>query len=460
MQNGTVPFERGYRAFLWKTRGCSAAEADRLISWVKRMRHAFGEASGERGKALASFRSSLETSFEPERVREAVEAVKYYWYFLDRRSGKPMRIARADTTTPRAAPPEAGSASPAPASDTKLTPSGQSESGQTGKTPERAGSPSMVPVLVEIRNVLRLQHKSYRTEQTYVGWIRRYLDFCKTRGIERDDERSVRSFLTYLAVEGGVATGTQGQAFNALLFLFRASFGAAITDLAETVRAKQSKRLPIVLTRQETKKLIGVLREPYALMAKIIYAGGLRLAECMELRVQDLDFDNCAITVRSGKGDKDRVTLFPRSLHAEVNRRLHMVRIMFEEDRQLARPGVPLPYALGRKYRQASTSWGWYWLFPSAKMSVNPRTSEVLRYHLHPAGLQKQVANAVKRLGLSGHASVHSLRHSFATHLLESGYDIRAIQELLGHTDVRTTMIYTHVASKVKRGIISPFDQI
>jgi integron integrase len=270
----------------------------------------------------------------------------------------------------------------------------------------------------------------------------------------------LRRFLTDLAVERRVSAATQQQAFNALLFFFRHVLHAPVSGLEETLRAKRPRRLPVVLSQAEVLSILRFLPEPFALMARLIYGAGLRLRECLELRVRDLEFEREALVVRSGKGDKDRTTLLPCSIHEQLKRHLLEVRRLYEEDRREHRPGVPLPQALSRKYPSAGKDWSWFWIFPSRRFSLEPRSREIFRYHVFPSSLQKKIRQAVLALGIPKNATVHSLRHSFATHLIEAGCDIRTIQDLLGHNQVQTTMIYTHVAARNKRGIASPLDRL
>jgi integron integrase len=323
-------------------------------------------------------------------------------------------------------------------------------------------NPEDEKLLHEACRILRLRHCTYRTERTYLGWIRRFLHHCRhhTAKHRKIDADTLRNFLSYLAVEQRVAAATQQQAFNAILFLFRYVLNLRVEGLSETVRAGKPRRLPVVLTPGEVQELMHRLPQPYRLMGMLIYGGGLRLSECLELRIRDLDFESEQIVIRRGKGQKDRTTLFPRAIHPAVQSHIREVQYLYRQDRRDKKPGVPLPEALERKYPNAGLEWGWFWLFPSPRLSINPRTERVYRHHLYPSTLQKQVTKAVRSMALTKHATVHSLRHSFATHLIESGYDIRTVQELLGHEHVNTTMVYTHVAARNKKGVISPLEHL
>lgn len=311
----------------------------------------------------------------------------------------------------------------------------------------------------EARRILRLQHKSYRTEQSYLAWIRRFLAYVGPTD-EDITKNHLADFLSHLTVERHVAAATQQQAFNAILFLYRWVLHVPVVGLTDTIRSHKPKRLPVVLTRDEVRHVLKVLADPYRLMAEMIYAAGLRLQECIELRVHDLNFEEESMTIRSAKGSKDRVALFPRSLHPRIRSHLENVRRLFDVDRRNGAPGVSLPYGIERKNVSAATSWGWYWVFPSPRLSVDPRSGRPTRYHVYPSTVQRQIGQAIRRAGITKPASVHSLRHSFATHLIEAGYDIRTVQELLGHSNVQTTMIYTHVATKNKLGVASPLDRL
>ncbi|AFG37474.1 integron integrase [Spirochaeta africana] len=311
-----------------------------------------------------------------------------------------------------------------------------------------------------VREVLRLKHRAYRTEQTYLGWLARFFSFLEAHrgfpGKDQIDVDDLRAWLSWLAAEKQVAAGTQNQALNALLPLYRSVLGLEIQGLDTTLRAKPTRRLPVVFTRPEIAAVFSRLPLPYRLMVQLIYGGGLRLEECLSLRVKDLDFSNAFLTVRCGKGDKDRITLFPEILHEPVRTHLQEQRIVWERDRRNADPGVSVPHGLRRKYPGLSREWGWFWLFPASGFCNDPRSGERVRWHIHPSVLQKQVKIALRAAGIAKHASVHTFRHSFATHLVEDGYDIRIVQDLFGHANLQTTMIYTHVAARNKLGVRSP----
>ncbi|SDN90091.1 integron integrase [Desulfonauticus submarinus] len=306
--------------------------------------------------------------------------------------------------------------------------------------------------------VLRLKHFSYRTERTYLAWIRRLKIFVEGKSPYLLNSKDVQDFLSWLAIEKKVSPSTQNQALNAFVFFFKKVLEKDLK--VDALRAKERKRIPVVLSRKEVKNVLNFLEMPYKLMCLIIYGSGLRLAECIRLRVKDLDLEKEIIVVRSGKGDKDRVTLLSSSIVPLIIKHLETVKKIFLEDRKNNIDGVMLPHALEKKYPNAGKEWGWFWVFPSPRLSVDPRTKIIRRHHLHVVNLQKVFKTALKQAGISKPASVHSLRHSFATHLLEDGYDIRTVQELLGHKHVQTTMIYTHIAKRNILGVKSPLDNI
>lgn len=308
----------------------------------------------------------------------------------------------------------------------------------------------------EMVRILRLRHMSLNTEKTYITWSRLFQKYINKTTDDLSTE-DVRNYLSYLAAERKVAAATQNQALNAILFLYRHGLQKKVEDL-DAVRAKKRRRLPVVFSVQEVKSVFDHLSGTAKLMAQITYGCGLRLAECLNLRIHDIDMERGIVTVRSGKGDKDRTTIFPEKLKDDMIAHLAKVRNLFDTDRSQGIPGVILPNALERKYPNAGIEWGWFWVFPAPGLAVDPRTLVIRRHHQHPAVFQREFKSAVRQSGTVKRATVHTLRHSFATHLLESGYDIRTIQQLLGHVDIKTTMIYTHVTNKNFLGVRSPLD--
>ena len=305
---------------------------------------------------------------------------------------------------------------------------------------------------------MRVRHYSVRTENTYCDWIERFIRFHGKRHPNELREREVGAFLTYLAREGNVAASTQNQALSALLFLYREVLEQELGLLEGVERAKKPSRLPVVLTKREVSALVAQMNGTTKLMAGLLYGSGLRLMECVRLRVKDIDFGYAQITVRDGKGAKDRVTMLPVSMAAALERQLQRVKLQHEQDVEDGFGDVYLPNALERKYRGASREWQWQWVFPSSRISVDPRSENQRRHHVDESLLQQAVKKAVRAVGITKAASCHTLRHSFATHLLETGSDIRTVQSLLGHKDVATTMIYTHVLNTPGIGVRSPLD--
>jgi integron integrase len=324
-----------------------------------------------------------------------------------------------------------------------------------GSISSRAGRDGL---LAASRRTLRARYVSYRTEKAYLFWIRRFARSQAGIAPKGWGADHVERFLTHLAVDLKVSPSTQNQALSALLFLFRHVLKQELPWLDKVVRAKRQKRLPVVLSRVEVRDVLARLSGTHWLIASLLYGSGLRLHEGLAIRVKDIDLQRGEIVVRDGKGGKDRMTTLPDTLRAPLGVHLAKLREWYEAERRARRPGVSLPDALARKYPQASTSWAWQYLFPSAKLSANPRTGETARHHVHPKTVQTAVGRAVRRAGLEKPASCHTFRHCFATHLLENGYDIRTVQELLGHSDVKTTMIYTHVLNRGGRGVRSPLD--
>lgn len=324
----------------------------------------------------------------------------------------------------------------------------------------RPPSPHKRKLLQQVRNALRTRHYSRRTEQTYVAWIRRFILFHGRRHPSEMGEAEINMFLSHLAIRKRVSASTQNQALSALLFLYREVLSVEIGWIEGIVRARKPKRLPVVLTREEIRKVLEQLHGTPRLMALLLYGAGLRVLECARLRIKDMDFATSQILVRAAKGDKDRVTVLPQAAKEELVQHLKLVGKQHQADLRHGAGWVELPYALDRKYPIAGREWGWQWVFPATRTYVDRITGRRRRHHLHESVLQRAVKEAIRRAGIVKHASCHTFRHSFATHLLEDGYDIRTVQELLGHKDVRTTMIYTHVLNRGRFAVRSPADKL
>ncbi len=325
-----------------------------------------------------------------------------------------------------------------------------------------AAAPAVCPrrLLDQVRDAVRVRHYSYRTEQAYVGWIRRFVLFHDKRHPAEMGADEIRRFLTALAVQRHVSASTQNQALAGLRFLHREVLGRDPGWIDDVVRAKRPERLPIVLTRGEIGRLFAHLDGATWILAALLYGGGLRLMEGLRLRVHDLDFERGEILIRHGKGGRDRVSVLPTIAAAPLTDHLDHVRTRHAADRAAGLGMVRLPDALARKYPNAAGEWGWQWVFPAARICTDPRFGPPTRYHLHESAVQKAVHGAARRAGLAKPVGPHTLRHCFATHLLEDGYDIRTVQELLGHRDVKTTMIYTHVLNRGGRAVASPADRL
>lgn len=315
-------------------------------------------------------------------------------------------------------------------------------------------------LLDQVRAELRLRHYSPRTEKAYVGWVRRYVLHHGTQHPRDLDAQHVTEFLTHLATEERVSASTQNQALAALLFLYVDVLRRPLAELEGLVRAKRPHRIPVVLTQGEVQRILSELDGPVHLVAGLLYGAGLRLLEAARLRVKDLDLERREIRVRDGKGRRDRVTPLPRSLVPELEQHLERVRRQHQADLAAGAGWVEIPDALRLKYPRAGQEWPWHWVFPATRRYLHPQTGEQRRHHLHETVIQRAVREAVLAAGISKPAHCHTLRHSFATHLLEAGYDIRTIQELLGHRDVSTTMIYTHVLNRGGLGVRSPLDDL
>jgi integron integrase len=314
-------------------------------------------------------------------------------------------------------------------------------------------------LLEQVRDKIRLKHYSIRTEQSYVAWIRRFILFHGKRHPANMGQVEVEAFLTDLAVRGNVAASTQNQAFCAILFLYKHVLHLDVLKNLDAVRAKRPQRLPTVLSFEEVMSVINAMSGVFQLVTKMLYGCGLRGIEAVRLRVNDVDFALNHIMVRDGQGRKDRLTMFPDDTKVDLNAHLERVKLQHQKDLQGGYGSVFLPDALARKYKNAPKQWGWQYVFPSKILSVDPRSGIKRRHHLHLASLNKAIKKAADLAGIQKNISSHSFRHSFATHLLEDGYDIRTVQELLGHKDVKTTQIYTHVLNKGPKAVRSPLDR-
>lgn len=317
------------------------------------------------------------------------------------------------------------------------------------------------PKLLDImRDELQARHYSSRTQKAYLLWARRFITFHRMRHPAEMGENEINRYVTHLAVHGGVSASTQTQALSAVLFLYRYVLGYDVGEMHGLVRARRSEHVPVVMTRAEVRAVLSELEGQQWLMASLMYGCGMRLSECLRLRVQDIDFDAREILIRSGKGAKDRVTMLPDALQGPLRAQLRRAREVHQRDRAAGWGRVMLPGALDRKYASAAAEWKWQWVFPQERRWCNAKTGEQGRHHVHATVMQRAMKVAAARAGVEKNVGCHTLRHSFATHLLEGGYDIRTIQELLGHKDVRTTMVYTHVLNRGGRGVRSPLDAI
>ena len=314
-------------------------------------------------------------------------------------------------------------------------------------------------LLDQVRDRIRVLHYSRSTEATYTYWIKFYIHFHGLRHPKDMGAAEVEAFLSHLATDRDVAAGTQNQAMHAILFLYKQVLGVELGWLDSITRAKPSKRLPVVLTQGEAQRLLAATRGTAGLVVRLLYGTGMRLMEGLRLRIKDVDFQRNQITIRGGKGDKDRATMLPASIAPDLRAHIAERRRWHDKDLATGMADVELPHALERKYPNAGREWGWQYIFAAADYSTDPRSGVIRRHHLHEKTIQRQVKDAARRAGIDKPVHPHTLRHSFATHLLESSYDIRTVQELLGHSDVATTMIYTHVLNKGGRGVVSPLDR-
>lgn len=314
----------------------------------------------------------------------------------------------------------------------------------------------------EVRDVMRLKHYSIHTERTYIDWIRRYIKYHRmtNRNDLNEGEHKIEQFLTHLAVDRGIAPSTQNQAMNALVFLYKKVLKTPLDKEINAVRAKKKVTVPVVMTRGEVRQVIKVMEGTPQLIVKLLYGSGLRVMEAVRLRVKDIDYKMKQLIVRSGKGGKDRITTFPELIIPLLENHLGKVGIIHQQDLAQGLGEVYLPYALARKYKNAGKEWGWQYVFPSRRISTDPRSKIVRRHHVDPSVVNKAIKIAARKLGFNKQISAHTFRHSFATHLLERGTDIRTIQALMGHKDVSTTMIYTHVLQQGGHGVLSPLDDL
>ncbi len=315
-------------------------------------------------------------------------------------------------------------------------------------------------LLDQVRDVMRVKRYAFRTECTYIGWIKRFILFHDKKHPNEMGEPEVEAFLTWLAVEKQVSKSTQNQAFNALIFLYREVLKCPLEGRIDAVRSSKKQRLPIVMSKDETHRVLSAMNGITQLMAKLLYGSGLRLMECIRLRVKDIDFEINEIRVHSGKGDKDRLVPLPESIKPALKTHLERVKLIHEHDLAEGYGNVYLPNALARKYSNAGKEWEWQYIFPSGKLSLDPRKNVMRRHHMDPSSLDRAIKRAVKLAGVTKRVTSHTFRHSFATHLLQTGTDIRTIQSLLGHNDVSTTMVYTHVLRQGGQGVKSPLDDL
>ena len=405
----------GYTEYLQKKHSVQESKIPWYIHWVKKfMKYQANNSDQSQNESIRIYLQNLAKNYEPWQVEQAAAAITLFVHYLNKCNSEQQAINLR----------------------------------------------SWPKTLAQMKSELRVQNKSYRTEKTYLYWIHDFSIWLNNKAPYLLNSDDVRKYLTNLTVNRNISFATQKQAFIAILFLFRYVLDKEIKGLESVVRARTSRKLPVVLSFQEISAIFQYLPQEYRLMCRIIYGGGLRLSECLELRIKDIDIPNESIMVRSGKGNKDRLTLLSRSIIPDLENHIKQVRLLFEADRQEDKPGVPLPFGLQKKYPQASTEWCWYWVFPSLRISVSPLSGQPGRFHIFPSSLQHAFHSALVKSGIAKKAGIHTLRHSFATHLIESGYDIRTVQELLGHSNVSTTMIYTHVATKNKLSVISPLDTI
>lgn len=335
--------------------------------------------------------------------------------------------------------------------------SSQSSASKPANTTRHNDKPEVVE---RMRQAIRIRHYSLRTEEAYINWIKRFIQFHNGRHPKEMGAKEAQQFLSHLAVNENVAASTQNQCLCALIFLYKQVFEVDLPRFDGIVWAKKPKKLPVVFSKAEVKATLAQLSGTYWVMANLLYGSGLRLIECLRLRVKDVDFTYNVITIHEAKGQNDRRTVLPAIIREPLENHFKQIKKIFLKDREEELAGVQLPFALEKKYPDAGKNWGWFWVFPAPNLSIDPRSRVRRRHHLHASLMQRAVRKAIGQAGISKHAGCHTLRHSFATHLLEDGYDIRTVQELLGHKDVRTTMVYTHVLNNKRVTVTSPADRI
>jgi len=447
-----------FSAWLMRRQLAGRLQRPHFVRWVRRfLRLARTRPHEAWTDTLTVFLEDLGAAHTPPwQVRQAAQAASLYCEQF-RRLERDGRLAEAASSTADSHPPRGqhDHSLPAPSAASP----GPNGLDSASRTPHVAlfDAPA---ALAELSRILHLRHYSPRTYRAYVGWARRYLRYVG--GQHRGDPctADAKAFLSRLATRQRVAGSTQNQAFHALLFLHRHVLRADLGDLGTTVRAQRGQRLPVVLTIDEVRAVLSHLRGGHRLMLELVYGAGLRLTDVITLRVKDIDFASGSITIRCGKGEKDRVTLLPRRAVPALETHLRRRRQIHDRDLASGAGEAPLPSALDRKYPRAGREWGWQFVFPSAVLHSDPDSHRVYRWHVSPATVQRAMKVAVQRAGIAKPASVHTLRHSFATHLLMKGTDIRRIQELLGHKDVKTTMIYTHVMQAIAPNVTSPLDEL
>ena len=406
-----------YRRFLLERQFATEKTAVYMQKWVEQFLHFACDYRGESfEQVLTRFEFMLEDrgGLEPWQLKQANDAITlYHYHFRHHQSGAQVSVTASERDA----------------------------------------------IMAKVHEWMRIRHYAKKTEQSYMHWINRFLHYAEQQKGGGDlSVNHFSGFISQLATKGRVSASTQNQAFNALLLLFRDILHVDTTELPKTIRAREGKRLPSVLSVDEVKKVFAAVAPNYALMIRLLYGSGMRMGELLRLRIQDIDFDHRIVTIHAAKGDKDRTTLLAESLVAPLQQHLQTVKKLYEQDLKEGFGAVWMPDALARKYPKAATEWPWQFVFPSAGLSRDPETALLRRHHVYDKTLQGAMKRAVKRAGINKRASLHTLRHSFATHLLMQGTDIREIQELLGHKNVETTMIYTHVVRELKTNAKSPLD--